>query len=87
MHNASTGTTLDTYLPQDGCSSNELLSQVTEAAHSSLVVNRDPTDTSGDTDVTFQVELTHAAPASDYTTMVYEPYNNDAANATGMDDA
>jgi hypothetical protein len=49
-----------------------------------MVKNRDATDSGGNTDVAFQVEMTGASngTSSGYTTMVYEPYVNGQAGAT-----
>ena len=82
--NNTTGLPLVVYLPQDGCSSHMLITQVHNASYESLVAARDSSDTSKVQDAAFQIEVTGAdtGTPSGYTTVVYEPYLNGTQAST-----
>jgi hypothetical protein len=82
--NNTTGLPLVVYLPQDGCNSHMLISQVHNASYESLVAARDPSDTTNLGDAAFQIEVTGATTgtSSGYTTVVYEPYLNGTSGST-----
>jgi hypothetical protein len=82
--NNTTGFPLVVYLPQDGCDSHMLITQIHNMSYESFVAARDPSDTTTVQDAAFQIELTGATTGtpSGYTTLVYEPYTNGTTGST-----